>query len=74
MEIETYWLNKIQVILRDSKDRVLTYDERDEIKHCLSRLMLTRYGLTQLWLPGLIEECQVKAREFNAWEDKNSVI
>lgn len=74
MEAETYWLNKIQEILRDSEDRVITMEECKDLKHYLSRIVLSRYGMTQVWFPWIVEGCREKVKEYFKHIDENSVI
>lgn len=73
--IEGFWLVKVQEILRDSEGRTLTMDEVNKIKEIMGHLMRTRYGLTQIWLPGLIKRIQKRFNEYykevdKRWEEK----
>lgn len=71
--MESYYLGKIQAILNRLKieNRTLLMEEVGKLKLLLSNIMLTKNGITQVWLPGVINDVAEEINKYNLKIDKN---
>lgn len=71
--MESYYLGKIQAILNRLKieNRTLLMEEVGGLKLLLSNIMLTKNGITQVWLPGVINDVAEEINKYNLKIDKN---